>query len=406
MTTGRTGSTRPARARRREPFATSVRRGVPLVWATGAGDDLTALLGWGERFRATAAGPDRFATLAREFRRFAAAADADPHELVAFVTLTFAAESAEASTLIVPEVVGRWAGGVLTTAEDVLPEPSAPAEFEELDVRPGQLSREAYRRAVAEAVRRISGGEVAKVVLARDLEAVAPDPVDVPAVVARLQEANPEAWTFHVDGLVGASPELLVALHEGRVRSRVLAGSAPVTGDPDADAAAAAALAASPKDRAEHAFAARSVVDPLAQVADVTAAGPAVLRQPRIWHLATDVSGTLHPGSTLGVLELAGLVHPTAAVCGAPTDVAAALLAELEGFDRGRYAGPVGWVDAAGDGEFALALRCGQVAPDGRSVRLFAGGGVVAASSPSAELAETAQKFLPMYEALSPVARP
>ncbi len=121
-------------------------------------------------------------------------------------------------------------------------------------------------------------------------------------------------------------------------------------------------------------------------------------------HLATDISGTLREPHS--ALALAGIVHPSAAVCGTPTDVAFRVIAELEGFDRGRYAGPVGWVDARGDGEFVIALRCGQVTADGTAIRLFAGGGIVAGSVPSDELAETARKFLPMYEALSPVDRP
>ncbi|MFP5416771.1 MAG: isochorismate synthase MenF [Actinomycetes bacterium] len=383
-----------------EPFATSVRRGVPLVWATGADADLTALLGWGERFRATASGPHRFAELDAAFRAFAAGR-ADT--AVAFVTVAFADDSTAPSVLVVPEVLGRWSGGVLH-ADGPLPRPTDPCEFEELDLRPGYLTREAFRRAVAAAVRRIEAGEVEKVVLARDLEASAPDPLDLGAVLARLQEANPQSWTFHVDGLVGSSPEMLVAVAGDHVRSQSLAGSAPVTGNTETDDLTEARLAASAKDNAEHIYAARSVADRLATVADVTALDPHVVRLPRIMHLATDIAGTLR--SPLSALEVAGIVHPSAAVCGTPTDVAFRVIAELEGFDRGRYAGPVGWVDASGDGELVLALRCGQVSPDGTAIRLFAGGGVVAGSEPSAELAETAQKFLPMYEALSPVARP
>lgn len=393
---------------RREAFATSVRRGTPLVWATGSGDDLRALLGWGERFRATASGTDRFAALADAFRSFAAGSADAPADLVAFATLTFSPDSDAVSTLVVPRVVGRWAGGVLALPDGaVVPDATEPAEFEELDLRPGDLTRERYRRAVATAVERIDAGEFAKVVLARDLEASGPDPIDVPAVLVRLQEANPDAFTFHVDGLIGASPELLVARRGRTVTSRALAGSAPVTGDPQEDDALAERLAHSPKDLEEHRYAAHSVADRLASLAQVTVSPPSVWRLTRIMHLATDMSGTLEPDHAhLSALDLAAAVHPSAAVCGTPTEVAASVLAELEGFDRGRYAGPVSWLDASGDGEFALALRCGQVAPDGRSLRLYAGGGIVAGSVPQAELAETARKFLPMYEALSPVARP
>lgn len=388
-----------------EPLTDTLRRGIPLVWATGEGDTRTALVGWGERFRADAVGPRRFDDLNAAFAEFTAGVDDDPTTIIAFVTVSFADDSEASSTLIVPEVLGRWSNGTLTITPDApLPAPSAPADFEELDVRPGRLTREGYRRAVAAAVERIVGGELDKVVLARDLEASGPDPVDVAAVLTRLQAANPTTWTFHIDGLIGSSPEMLVATRGRAVRSHVLAGSANVTGDTGVDDQTATRLAASAKDHAEHLYAARSVLDRLGEVADVTSVDPVVIRLPRIMHLATDVTGVLR--EPLSALEVAGLLHPSAAVCGTPTDVAAQVLAELEGFDRGRYAGPVGWVTAAGDGEFAIALRCGQISDDGCAVRLFAGGGIVSGSVPNDELAETAQKFLPMYEALSPVARP
>ena len=394
---------------RTEPFAVSLRRGTPSLWATGAGDDLTALLGWGERLRVDASGPDRFATLASAFADFVAQRpDADPRDLVAFVTVTFSPDSQAASTLIVPRTLGRWSSGALHLDPDAdaeIPEPSAPLDdFEEMDLERGTLTRQAFRRAVAEAVRRIDAGDLAKVVLARDLEASAPDPIDLNSVLVRLQQANPQAWTFHVDGLIGASPELLVRRRGLRVESQALAGSAAVTGDQDATDRAARALAASGKDHAEHAFAARSISTKLGALGDVDVSAPHVRRWPRIMHLATDITATLREPHS--ALDIAALLHPSAAVCGWPTATAASAIAELEGFDRGRYAGPVGWMDATGDGEFAIALRCGQAAADLRSVRMFAGGGIVAGSDPSAELAETATKFLAMYEALSPVARP
>ncbi len=390
-----------------ESFSTSLRRGRPLLWATGEGDGLTALLGWGERLRVDAFGPDRFATLASAFADFVAGQpDVDPRTLVAFVTVTFSEDSEAASTLIVPRTLGRWSSGVLSLdADAVVPEPSAPLDdFEEMDLDRGTLTRQGFRGAVAEAIRRIDAGDVAKVVLARDLEASAPDPIDLTAVLGRLQQANPQAWTFHVDGLIGASPELLVRRRGLRVESQALAGSAAVTGDHDATERAARALAASGKDRAEHAFAAQSISTRLSTLGTVEVSAPHVRRWPRIMHLATNVTATLREPHS--ALDIAGLLHPSAAVCGWPTAAAASLIAELEGFDRGRYAGPVGWMDATGDGEFAIALRCGQASADLRAVRMFAGGGIVAGSDPNAELAETATKFLAMYEALSPVARP
>lgn len=396
----------PARvtSRLKEPLATSLRRGVPLLWARGDGRERRALLGWGENLRLEATGPDRFATLAAGFREYCATATGAP---LAFVTVAFAPESSVPSVLIVPEVVGRWRRGVLEVPEDqlhLLPEPSEPSRPEELDFRAGCITRQQYRAAVARGVELIAAGEVEKVVLARDILATGTTAVDVPAVLARLQEANTESWTFHVDGLLGSSPELLTAVHEGTVHSRVLAGSAPVTGRPATDTATARALLASGKNHMEHVYAARSVSVKLAEIADVQIGQPEVLRLPTIMHLSTEVTGTLH--QEMSALEVAAVVHPSAAVCGTPTDRAAAVIAEIEGTDRGRYAGPVGWVDAQGNGQFAIALRCGQLSDDGCSVRLFAGGGIVEGSDPAEELAETATKFLPMYQALSPVAQP
>ena len=312
--------------------------------------------------------------------------------------------------LIVPELLGTWRDGVLlvrpntTGATADLPPVGDQGVFEELDLRPGTLTREGFRRAVAAAVERLRVGDLEKVVLARDLEATASRPLDVPALLTRLQRANPESYTFHVDGMVGSSPELLVAVEGPHVRSQALAGSAPVSGDVTVDDVTATRLAASGKDHAEHAYAAASVAERLATLATVRRSDPHVIRLPRIMHLATDLTAELR--SPASALAVAGVLHPSAAVCGTPTALAASVLAELEGFDRGRYAGPVGWLDASGDGEFAIALRCGQVSPEGTGIRLFAGGGIVAGSDPSEELAETARKFLPMYEALSPVDRP
>ena len=391
-----------------EPFATSLRRGTPLVWATGAGDGLAATLGWGEAFRAVSTGPDRFAELDAAFDRWAATRPPGSNP-VAFTTVAFADDSAATSVLVVPALLGRWSHGTLEVTRqgdtpEALPEPTDPPEFEELELLPGRLTRQRYRNAVATAVERIRAGEVEKVVVARDLVATAPQPLDLPALLDRLQRANTASWTFHVDGLVGSSPEMLVAVRGNRVRSQVLAGSAPVTGDVHADDVTATRLAASAKDHAEHAYAARSVAERLASLGEVATRDPQVKRLPRIMHLSTDIAGTLREAHS--ALEVAGVVHPSAAVCGTPTDVAFGVIAELEGFDRGRYAGPVGWVDAAGDGEFVIALRCGQLDEEGTTIRLFAGGGIVAGSVPNDELAETARKFLPMYEALSPVDRP
>jgi menaquinone-specific isochorismate synthase len=212
-------------------------------------------------------------------------------------------------------------------------------------------------------------------------------------------------WTFHVDGLFGATPEMLVRRERGLVTSRVLAGTIRRTGDDERDLALAAALARSSKDLEEHEYAVRSVADALAPhcTSMNVPESPFVLHLPNVMHLATDVAGVVHDAddSRATSLDLAAALHPSAAVGGTPTEVAKDLIGEIERMDRGRYAGPVGWMDAAGDGEWGIALRSAEV--DGRTVRLFAGCGVVASSDPAAELAEAQAKFVPVRDAVSGV---
>jgi menaquinone-specific isochorismate synthase len=207
-------------------------------------------------------------------------------------------------------------------------------------------------------------------------------------------------WTFHVDGMFGASPEMLVRREKGLVTSRVLAGTIRRTGDDEHDLTLAATLARSSKDLEEHEYAVRSVTDALEPYCSsmTVPESPFVLHLPNVMHLATDVAGVVRDSGAT-VLELAAALHPSAAVGGTPTKVAVEMIAEIEGMDRGRYAGPVGWMDAHGDGEFAIALRSAEI--DGNRVRLFAGCGIVADSDPEAELAETQAKFVPVRDALS-----
>ena len=205
---------------------------------------------------------------------------------------------------------------------------------------------------------------------------------------------------FAVDGLVGATPETLARTDGTRLTARVLAGSAARGADAVADRAAAEALAASAKDVEEHAFAIASLVDALRPLATDLRVDPEPFRLqlPNLWHLASDVQATLPVGTTS--LDVADALHPTAAVAGTPTDVAVRLVAELEGVDRGRYAGPVGWFGASGDGEWMLALRSAQIDPDG-TVTAWAGAGIVGGSDPQREVAETALKFRPIRDALA-----
>ena len=263
----------------------------------------------------------------------------------------------------------------------------------------GAMSGASWELVVADAVRRIRAGELDKVVLARDLVAELDEPLDVRAPLARLAERYPSCWTFHVDGLFGATPEMLVRRERGLVTSRVLAGTIRRTGDDAHDLALAATLARSSKDLEEHEFAVRSVADALAPycLSMNVPESPFVLHLPNVMHLATDVTGVLDDGTTS--LGLAAALHPSAAVGGTPTRVAVDLIGELERMDRGRYAGPVGWMDADGDGEWGIALRSAEY--DGNRVRLFAGCGIVADSDPEAELAEAAAKFVPVRDALT-----
>jgi menaquinone-specific isochorismate synthase len=263
----------------------------------------------------------------------------------------------------------------------------------------GALSGAEWELVVAEAVRRIQAGGLEKVVLARDLLATAESDIDVRWPLARLSESYPMCWTFHVDGLFGATPEMLVRRERGLVTSRVLAGTIRRTGNDERDLALAATLARSSKDLEEHEYAVRSVADALAPhcTSMNVPESPFVLHLPNVMHLATDVAGVTKDDATS--LELAEALHPSAAVGGTPTDVATRLIGEVEGMGRGRYAGPVGWMDGAGDGEWGIALRSAEV--DGNRVRLFAGCGIVADSDPEAELAETQAKFVPVRDAIT-----
>ncbi len=378
------------------------------------GDGMVA---WGEVARIRGAGPARMEEALlwwRRITRHAVVRDqvrARGTGLVAFGSFSFADDSPSGGVLIVPRyVLGRVAGrnfftvvgdasAGLTTLADALagatPVTPLPAVTIEAGDEPG------WTAAVAAAVERINAGEISKVVLARAVEARADGPIDVRAVLANLAADYDMCWTFHVDGMVGATPELLARVDHGLVTSRVLAGTIRITGDDLGDLARAAQLARSSKDREEHSYAARSVTEVLAtHCASVNVPDqPSVLHLPNVMHLATDITGAL--STPVGVLDLVRELHPSAAVCGTPTLAAAHVIDELEGLDRGRYAGPVGWVDASGEGEWCIALRSAELSPEDPSVmRLFAGCGIVAASDPASEWAESEAKLEPMRAAL------
>ncbi|MEO5678871.1 MAG: isochorismate synthase [Acidimicrobiales bacterium] len=256
-----------------------------------------------------------------------------------------------------------------------------------------------WEEAVAKAVSHIRLGDVAKVVLAREVLVEANRPIVVPTVLRRLRALYPSCTTFLVDGFLGASPEVLVARTGSAVRSRPLGGTRPHSGDPAVDAAQAALLLGSDKDRREHAVivdAVAGILGPLCDRLDVPAT-PSIVPLRNVLHLGTPIEGRLRtPAPTL--LELANLLHPTPAVGGAPREAALALIAQLEPTGRGRYAGPVGWVDRRGDGEMVLGIRSASI--DGARASMWAGVGVVVGSETAAELAETQFKLQALLAAI------
>lgn len=374
----------------------------------------TGIVGWGVAARVGTDGAGRFADARTWWDGIVAAADVRDEVgrpgsgLVAFGSMAYAAASAAGGALVVPRVVvGRtedatWVTTVGVEGEMPVPEllpqtpPGVPGEVAFAD---GRLSAPAYLGAVEAAVARIGAGAVDKVVLARDLVATSAQPVDVRHLLRRLADGYPNTWVFSVDGLVGATPEMLVRLEKGLVTSRVLAGTIGRTGDDEHDLALAAGLARSSKDLEEHEYAVTSVADALRPhcTSMNVPETPFVLHLPNVMHLASDVTAVL--GAHATSLELAEALHPSAAVCGTPRAAADALIAELESMDRGRYAGPVGWLSADGDGEWGIGLRSGAVEGT-HQVRVYAGCGIVAGSVPASELAETDAKFRPMREAL------
>ena len=380
-----------------------------LAWLHGG----EGTIAWGVARSYSPDGPERFESAQAWWQHIVEAAVVRDEVgqrgsgLIAFGTFTFAGEPG--SLLVVPEVIiGRRDGQCwLTTIRpaldrdvELLQTPirqAGPVAFSD-----GTVDSEQWAEIVAGAISRIQAGQLDKVVLARVVEAQLDDTLDVRAPLSRLAENYPSCWTFLVDGFFGSTPEMLVRLDGGLVTSRVLAGTIRRTGDKDRDTALAGALAHSSKDLEEHEYAVRSVADALAthctgmNVPDA----PFVLHLPNVMHLATDVTGVLRDRS--GILSLVDSLHPSAAVGGTPTADAVTLIAEIEGFERGRYAGPVGWISASGDGEWGIGLRSGQVLESGDRVRLFAGCGIVADSVPADELAESEAKLVPVRQALSP----
>ena len=314
---------------------------------------------------------------------------------VAWITQTTADPDAELSL--------ASAQAALALHLDALPPAREPDTGDRL--LPGVLSEAEWKNAVTRSVAHISAGDLSKIVLARDIVASLASPVSAAQVLRELALRYSSCWTYSVDGLIGSTPEMLIKVENGVARARVLAGTLDrATAPADDPGYPQRVLVGSDKQRHEHQIAIDSLTRQLLPFTSsmTSHSEPFVLELPNVWHLASDVAAELAPGPDGGIptsLALVEALHPTAAVCGFPTSVAGELISELEHMDRGPYAGPVGWMDAAGNGEWGIALR-GAVIEDPRTVRLYAGCGIVAGSNPAAELAETWSKFRPMLEAL------
>ena len=366
------------------------------------------LVGWGEAKRISAKGERRIQDLASAWKTFVSELEVvDSVALpgsgpVAFGTIAFADDSKAESVLVMPRVViGRRDDRFWITAVDdaKLPAATVWAKNPPIQLNPGSLGRDAFSELVDRAVAMIKGNDLQKVVLARDLVGSVPSGFDLRSALGRLATRFPSCWIYSVDGMFGASPELLVRVSHSQVSARVLAGTAARGTDPSVDQAISKALAESHKNLAEHEFAVRSLVSALEPFCDHVDADtePFSLALPNLWHLASDVHGVLKQNSS--VLDLASALHPTAAVAGTPRSAAQKLISELEPFDRGRYAGPVGWIGADGDGEWVIALRGAQLT-EGR-VTAYAGCGIVSESDGESELLETDLKFQPIISALA-----
>ena len=361
------------------------------------------------RFR----GPHRFRDASEAWKTLAATAQLDDplgepgSGLVCFGAFSFSDESPTESVLLIPRVViGRnatrsWRTEISVVGAD--PEGSEsrrslPADFAPLTFAPGLVSEDDYVAHVSTALQALRNGEADKVVLARDLVANAPGVRDWRLAINRLSDAYPDCTTFALDGLVGSTPETIAVVHGGRLELRVLAGSIARGANPAADRDNAHQLVTSAKDNDEHRFAVENVVHSLATITKTVAADdqPSTLKLANVWHLATDIEASLPPEVTS--LDVVAAIHPSAAVAGSPTPEALDIIRRLEPFDRGRYAGPVGWMDSSGDGEWSIALRCAQWTPEG-TITAYAGAGIVVNSDPESELLETRLKFKPVVDA-------
>jgi menaquinone-specific isochorismate synthase len=393
------------------PLLTSANTNLDLVTAWVRSGD--GLVGFGEYKRFEVKGEDRF-LVARDWWNeqlsdFLIQNNVHGIGTGPILFSSFSFDPNEPSVLIIPEIVlghknGKsWITWIGNKSQPDITQISNSAISSEISWQKGSINEEKWREQVSAAITAIKSNQLEKVVLARDLNATSNTTIDIRNLMQRLEIEYPSTWLFLVDGLIGATPELLVRLNKSLVTSRVLAGTIRKSGNEDRDLALAASLAKSSKDLEEHEYAVKSVADALAPFCSSTNVpeSPFVLHLSNVMHLATDVTGVLNDSAKQAdIFTLVEKLHPSAAVCGTPTEVAKKLITSLEEMNRGRYSGPVGWIDAHGDGEIAIALRCGQLSADHKSIRIFAGCGIVAGSDPANEYAESQAKLMPMRTAL------
>lgn len=369
------------------------------------------LIGWGEAKRLEATGPNRILELDRLWREVVAGADITDEVnlsgsgLISFGSIAFSEHSGSKSVLVIPQVVvGKrdgilWITTVNLTEAEALSMISLESSFVPAQFAPGDISPEQYKLNVAKALSAIESKDIEKVVLARDLKATVTKEFNINPALRKLESKFDTCFIYSVDGLFGASPELLVKVSHSQVTARVLAGTAGRGTDPGVDQAIGSALHDSPKNRAEHKFAIDSLVSSLEELClEINVdQEPFSIALPNLWHLASDVKAVLNSDSSS--LQVVSALHPSAAVAGTPRDKALEVIAEIEGVDRGRYAGPVGWLGADGDGVWAIALRGAHLSEG--TLTAFAGCGIVAGSDAQAELDEAILKFKPIVDALS-----
>ena len=380
---------------------------APFSWVRGG----EGIVGWGEYASIRVSGRDRFKQVRtwwhQQLETFSVSNAVHGSGTGPVLFTSFSFDRNEESIAVIPRVIvgkkgeNSWVTWIGDGAQPQIPDAAPKYLPQDFQWHQGTLSEDQWATRVAQAIAKIDKGDIDKVVLARDLIATTTKDIDVRPILNSLADNYPATWIFSVDGLIGATPELLLRLSRGMVTSRVLAGTIPKTGDDARDLALAGSLARSSKDLEEHEYAVRSVAEALEPFCSSTNVpdAPFVLHLANVMHLATDVTGALLESKHhVDAFSLLKSLHPSAAVCGTPRNIAFDVIDEIEGMNRGRYAGPVGWIDARGDGELGIALRSGQVT--GNEIRIFAGCGIVAGSDPVVELAESNAKFSAMRSAL------